>query len=228
MAHPTSKNVFPILNDIEVDTCPSKHEEVKNTLFKWLEEFKRDETKDHFYYETKDKIYLITIRYLFDGKHARGYQFFITDDTDSRKYMKLLANYNSQLSEEVTAKTEDIVQMLNLHGIAIFDTARAVRRLSGNASDKDLEIVEKTDIPSLLSQIPLCHDIVCTGQKSFSVFTEDYGAPVPAMGKSVELTISGRSLRLWRMPSSSRAYPMPLIEKASYYRTLMQQVGCMM
>lgn len=109
----SAKNVFPILNDIEVDTCPSKHDEVKNTLFKWLEEFKRDETKDHFYYETKDKIYLITIRYLFDGKHARGYQFFITDDTDSRKYMKLLSNYNDQLSAEVSEKTENIVQMHN-------------------------------------------------------------------------------------------------------------------
>lgn len=109
----SAKNVFPILNDIEVDTCPSKHEEVKNTLFKWLEEFKRDETKDHFYYETKDKIYLITIRYLFDGKHARGYQFFITDDTDSRKYMKLLSNYNDQLSAEVSEKTENIIQMHN-------------------------------------------------------------------------------------------------------------------
>ena len=109
----SAKNVFPILNDIEVDTCPSKYEEVKNTLFKWLEEFKRDETKDHFYYETKDKIYLITIRYLFDGKHARGYQFFITDDTDSRKYMKLLSNYNNQLSAEVSEKTENIIQMHN-------------------------------------------------------------------------------------------------------------------
>ena len=109
----SAKNVFPILNDIEVDTCPSKHEEIKNTLFKWLEEFKRDETKDHFYYESEDKIYLITIRYLFDGKHARGYQFFITDDTDSRKYMKLLSNYNDQLSAEVSEKTENIVQMHN-------------------------------------------------------------------------------------------------------------------
>ncbi|MBR1834891.1 MAG: uracil-DNA glycosylase family protein [Bacteroidales bacterium] len=129
--------------------------------------------------------------------------------------------------ENKTFRKDDIIRLLNRQGIAIFDTARAVRRLSGNASDKDLEIVEKTDIPALLSRIPLCHDIVCTGQKSFSVFTEDYGTPVPAMGKSVELTVAGRPLRLWRMPSTSRAYPMPLAEKASYYRALMQQVGCM-
>ena len=53
-----------------------------------------------------------------------------------------------------------IQELLEVRGIAIYDTAKAVRRLSGNASDKDLEIVEKTDIPLLLSHIPLCHDIV--------------------------------------------------------------------
>ena len=110
-------------------------------------------------------------------------------------------------------------------GIAIYDTACAVRRLSGNASDKDLEIVEKTDIPALLSKIPLCHDIVCTGQKSFSVLTEDYGVPVPAMGSYNEFTLAGREMHLWRMPSSSRAYPMKLEEKAQYYCEMMQRIG---
>ena len=130
-------------------------------------------------------------------------------------------------SEHKTFWKEEIIHLLNERGIAIFDTATAVRRLSGNASDKDLEIVEKTDIPLLLSQIPLCHDIVCTGQKSFSVFTDDYGTSVPPMGQFVRLTIASRSLRLWRMPSSSRAYPMKIEEKARYYRDLMQQVGCL-
>ena len=108
-----AQKVFPYLRDINVDTYFGRYIQVKNTLLKWLEEFKRDETKDHFYYEVDDKIYLITIRYLYDGKHRRGYQFFITDDTDSRKYMKLLANYNDQLSEEVAEKTEHIVAMHN-------------------------------------------------------------------------------------------------------------------
>ena len=80
-----------------------------------------------------------------------------------------------------TFRQADIEALLRERGIAIYDTATAVRRLSGNASDKDLQIVEKTDIPQLLSQIPLCHDLVCTGQKSFSVLTEDYGVPVPAI-----------------------------------------------
>ena len=128
-------------------------------------------------------------------------------------------------SEHKTFRLEDIKALLSERGIAIYDTACAVRRLSGNASDKDLEIVEKTDIPLLLSKIPLCHDIVCTGQKSFSVLTEDYGVPVPMMGEYNEFIINTRNLRLWRMPSTSRAYPMPLDQKAHHYRNMMQQTG---
>lgn len=124
-------------------------------------------------------------------------------------------------AEHKTFRLSDIQALLNEKGIAIFDTATAVRRLSGNASDKDLQIVEKTDIHALLERIPLCHDIVCTGQKSFSALTEDYGVEVPKMGEYNEFTINGRFMRLWRMPSSSRAYPMPLKKKAAYYKQMM-------
>ena len=128
-------------------------------------------------------------------------------------------------AEHKTFRKEDIKVLLEERGIAIFDTASTVRRLSGNASDKDLQIVEKTDIPALLSKIPQCHDIVWTGQKSFSVLTEDYGVPVPQMGTYNEFTIAERPMRLWRMPSSSRAYPMSLAEKANYYRRMMKETG---
>jgi len=127
-------------------------------------------------------------------------------------------------AEHKTFRLRDIQALLDEKGIAIFDTATVVRRLSGNASDKDLQIVEKTDIPALLEQIPLCHDIVCTGQKSFSVLTEDYGVEMPKMGMYNEFSINGRQLRLWRMPSSSRAYPMPLKEKVAYYKQMMDRI----
>ena len=136
--------------------------------------------------------------------------------------------------EHKTFRLEEIKTLLEERGIAIYDTACAVRRLAGNASDKDPEIVEKTDIPALLTQIPLCRDIVCTGQKSFSVLTEDYGVPVPMMGTCNEFqmcvidstaVVQPRKLRLWRMPSSSRAYPMKLEEKAAYYRKMMKTIG---
>ena len=108
-----ARKVFPMLNDINVDSYAGRYIQIKNTALKWLEDFKRDESKNRVYYEADDKIYLITISYLYDGKHTVGYQFLITDDTDSRKYMKLLSNYNDQLSAEVTEKTEHIVQMHN-------------------------------------------------------------------------------------------------------------------
>ena len=127
-------------------------------------------------------------------------------------------------AEHKMFRLSEIQALLNEKGIAIFDTATVVRRLSGNASDKDLQIVEKTDIPALLERIPLCHDMVCTGQKSFSVLTEDYGVEMPQMGSYNEFCINGRQMRLWRMPSSSRAYPMPLKEKAVYYKQMMDRI----
>ncbi len=128
-------------------------------------------------------------------------------------------------AENKTFRQSVIERLLRERGIAIYDAARAVRRLSGNASDKDLEIVEKTDIAGLLSRVPLCGDIVCTGQKSFSVLTEEFGVEVPAMGGYNEFSIGDRTLRLWRMPSSSRAYPMKLEEKAAYYQRMMAATG---
>lgn len=116
---------------------------------------------------------------------------------------------------------DDIIQLLNDQGIAIFDTACCVRRLRDNASDKFLEVVEKTDIAALLSHIPLCQEIVCTGQKSAETLCEDYSAPPPIMGGNVPITIANRPMRLWRMPSSSRAYPMKLTEKARYYQSVL-------
>ena len=109
----SAQKIFPFIKNIKVDTCPSKNEDVKNTLFKWLDDFKRSESNDHFYYEVNDKIYLVTIRYLYDGKHRRGYQFFVTDDTDSRKYNKLITNFNEELTSEVREKTENIAKMHN-------------------------------------------------------------------------------------------------------------------
>ncbi len=123
-----------------------------------------------------------------------------------------------------TFRRQEIEALLTEQGIAIFDTATAVRRLSGNASDKDLEIVTKTNIPQLLAQIPQCHDLVCTGQKSFSVLTADYGVAIPKMGQYNPFTLTGRPMRLWRMPSSSRAYPMKLTDKAQYYKQMMSEV----
>ena len=105
-------------------------------------------------------------------------------------------------------------------GIAIFDTASSVLRQKGNASDKFLEVIEPTDIGSLLVKIPGCQDIAATGQKAVDILAERYGCVTPPIGSYTKAD----SLRIWRMPSTSRAYPLPLEEKAKYYRRLFESL----
>ena len=108
-------------------------------------------------------------------------------------------------------------------GIAMYDTAYEVRRLKDNASDKFLEIVTPTDIRALLKKLPECKAIVTTGQKASDVIAEIFGCKEPAVGEWSEFDIGDRSIRFWRMPSSSRAYPLSLEKKAAYYRIMFEK-----
>ena len=120
---------------------------------------------------------------------------------------------------------EEIVAFCETKGIAIFDTAQAVIRLQGNAADEHLEIVEQTDIAALLQQIPLCHDICCTGGKAAQTLAETLHCVLPKVGEFIETSFAGRTIRFWRMPSSSRAYPLSLDKKAAAYRRMFETIG---
>ena len=123
-----------------------------------------------------------------------------------------------------------LISFLQGKGIALYDTAAAVRRLQDNASDKFLEVAEPADIPALLNRIPQCGAIVTTGQKATDTIIGQL-APLtvagcidqPDVGGFSSFTLKGlwgnkeRSLRLYRMPSSSRAYPLALEKKADFY-----------
>jgi G:T/U-mismatch repair DNA glycosylase len=104
--------------------------------------------------------------------------------------------------------------------LAFYDTACEVRRLKDNASDAFLEVVTPTDLPALLARIPDCHTLVTTGQKATEVIAGTFRCPVPPVGGNIDLTIAGRPIRFWRMPSTSRAYPLPLAKKAEAYDRL--------
>lgn len=111
------------------------------------------------------------------------------------------------------------------HGLAFFDTARRVRRLKGNAADAFLEVVEPTDIASLLAPMPACKRIVTTGGLAGKVLCETLNVKqLPKIGTFVlcpsDTHSLGRDIEFWRMPSSSRAYPLALEKKAEYYRLL--------
>ena len=110
-------------------------------------------------------------------------------------------------------------------GMALFDTATAVRRLQDNASDKFLEVVEPTDIDALLARIPACRAVVTTGEKATGVLVEKYGCEAPKVGRSTQISIGGRPLLFFRMPSTSRAYPLSLEKKADVYEGLFRTLG---
>lgn len=125
-----------------------------------------------------------------------------------------------------------IKALLNEKGIALNDTGHRIRRLAGNASDKFLEIVEPVDLKALVRRMPGLRSIATTGEKAAGVIASIAGTEAPRMGHSVTVDslslgnmVHPTPLQIWRMPSTSRAYPLPLEKKAEYYRTLFQSAG---
>ena len=113
---------------------------------------------------------------------------------------------------------------LKERGVALFDTALRVRRTKNTASDKDLEIIEPADLDGLLRALPHCSAVLTAGQKATAIFTRHFGITAPVMGAYVTFSFDGRPMRLYRMPSSSRAYPMKLERKAERYRVMFEDV----
>ena len=113
-------------------------------------------------------------------------------------------------------------------GLAFYDTASEVRRLKDNASDAFLEVVTPTDILALLARIPHCKMLVTTGEKASQIVAQTFGCAVPPVGghtvipsePSVIPSEAKEPITFWRMPSTSRAYPLKLEKKAEAYRQL--------
>ena len=118
-----------------------------------------------------------------------------------------------------------LIKFLTEKGIALYDTASSVRRLQDNASDKFLEVIEPTDILLLLKQLPQCKAIVTTGQKATDIIRSQIEVNEPSVGQSCPFEFEDRTLRLYRMPSSSRAYPLALEKKASAYQFMLNELG---
>ena len=118
-----------------------------------------------------------------------------------------------------------IVTFLTRQHIAMYDTAAAVIRHKDNASDKDLEIVEAVDIGKLVRNLSDLQAIVTTGQKASEAVIQHFAEKniyitPPAVGAYTTFVFENRELRLYRMPSSSRAYPLSLEKKAEIYKKM--------
>ncbi|MBQ5843471.1 MAG: uracil-DNA glycosylase family protein [Alistipes sp.] len=113
-----------------------------------------------------------------------------------------------------------IIDFCTNRGIALYDTASEIRRLKDNASDKFLEIVVPTNICQLLSDIIDCKAVITTGQKAAEEVAKQFCCPIPQVGEFIEVTVLNRTIRFWRMPSTSRAYPLSIEKKAEFYHRM--------
>ena len=125
---------------------------------------------------------------------------------------------------------EQIVSFCREKGIAFYDTATAVRRLRDNASDEFLEVVEPTDVRALLRALPQCVAIVTTGQKATDTLCRYFDIKEsPRVGAFVAIpnvcNADGHQVCLYRLPSSSRAYPLAFERKVAFYREMFAFVG---
>lgn len=121
------------------------------------------------------------------------------------------------LKEEKRFNQELIETFLREHHIAIYDTARKVVRTKNTASDKDLLIVEETDIRLMLDTMPECDTIITAGQLATTTLCRQLDVAEPKVGHHAEFTHNSRIIKLFRMPSSSRAYPLSIERKAEQY-----------
>lgn len=122
-------------------------------------------------------------------------------------------------------KLDEIVAFCQEKGIAFFDTSTAIRRLKENASDKFLEVVVPTDIPTLLARLPHLRAVVTTGEKATETICVSLQIPeIPKVNTFVPIPDTynqdGQQLVLHRLPSSSRAYPLAFDKKVAAYRQM--------
>lgn len=129
-----------------------------------------------------------------------------------------------------TFHVNELKDFLEKIGLALSDTGREVVRTAGNASDKFLDIKKQIDLPAILAEIPQCIAVATTGEKAASVIAALTATEIPKMGEYVDCKLTDsrgiiRNFRHWRMPSSSRAYPLPLAKKAAEYEKMVKASG---
>jgi G:T/U-mismatch repair DNA glycosylase len=128
-------------------------------------------------------------------------------------------------------KIDEIVAFCKEKGLAFFDTSTAIRRLQDNASDKFLEVIEPTNIRAITSQLPHLRAIVTTGEKATETICTYFGIhDIPKVNTSSILpqcsTVSplNNPITLYRLPSSSRAYPLAFDKKVEAYRRMFSEI----
>lgn len=124
-------------------------------------------------------------------------------------------------------------------GIASCPTVIQAIRETGNASDKYLTVVTPVDLDNILPQVPKVEALFTTGGKATEVLLSLLSEP-PAKSKYPKtnqhidypyqwhddtMSTEGRDLTLYRLPSTSRAYPLALDKKVAAYKDFFKKIG---
>lgn len=130
-----------------------------------------------------------------------------------------------------------IIDFLHEKGIGELPSVTKIIRENGNASDDNLTVVETVDLKQALPSVPDVKWLFTTGGKAteilLSIINNDLTTQqppqkpykLPKTNGKLQVHFAGRDLGIYRLPSSSRAYPMSLDKKVSAYRTFFEMVG---
>ncbi|WP_227428788.1 DNA glycosylase [Psychrobacter sp. I-STPA6b] len=132
-----------------------------------------------------------------------------------------------RVGEEKRFEPQRIIDFLHERGIASCPTVRSAIREQGNAADKHLQVVDKVDLDSILTQVPQVQTLFTTGGKATEILLSLLENPpkLPKTNQHIDYPYPTRALTLYRLPSTSRAYPLAFSKKVEAYRAFFAKMG---
>lgn len=145
-----------------------------------------------------------------------------------------------KVGEEKRFDPERIRNFMFERGIASCPTVKQAIRETGNASDKNLTVVTPVDLDNILPQVPKVKTLFTTGGKATEILLNLLAEPpakskYPKTNQSMDYPYQWQdannkkadvnNLTLYRMPSTSRAYPLALDKKVAAYKDFFKKVG---
>ncbi len=147
-----------------------------------------------------------------------------------------------RVGDEKRFDPERIRAFLFERGIASCPTVKQAIRETGNASDKHLTIVKTVDLDVILPQVPDVRALFTTGGKATEILLNLLDNPpikskYPKTNQSIDYPYQWQSddpklvanrvngLTLYRLPSTSRAYPLALDKKIAAYKAFFEKMG---
>ena len=105
----TAKALIPALDELRPDDRFTG-DGFKDNVRYWMAEY-LDGDSSNLRFTHERSVYRVSIRHLINNKRRVGYQITLEDITREQKYIELINNYNTDLKEEVIAKTANIEKM---------------------------------------------------------------------------------------------------------------------